>query len=128
MIFFKLSPKHKKWFIINKALVFLALVICLFIAVNMAGVTLPTNESKLSASLGFILIFGVMMLAFMNRISTLFKIRSMGFLVLWLLFLTLDHIIDPLKLAFGLMLIPLVIDDLILHPIWMNIWYNQYDN
>ena len=127
MIFYKLSAKHKKWFIINKIIVFLALVICLFIAVNLAELKLPTNESKLNASLGFILILGVMMLAFMNRIGALFKIKSVGFFAFWLVFMSLDYIINPLKWAFGLMMIPLLIDDMILGPIWMNIWYNEYD-
>ena len=128
MIFYKLNATHKKWYIINKLIVFIALVICLFIAINLAGVSLPTNDAKLSASLGFFLVFGVMMLAFINRIGTLFKVKSVGFFVFWLVFMSLDYIIDPLKWAFGLMMIPLLIDDMILHPIWLNIWYNNYDN
>ena len=75
MIFFKLNAHHKKWFIINKLAVFIVLIICLFIASNYAKVSLPTNEAKLSASLGFMLIVSVMGLAFINRIATLFKVK-----------------------------------------------------
>jgi hypothetical protein len=97
------------------------------IAINMAGLKLPSNESKISATFGFILVGVVLMFALLNRISILFKIRSIGFVILWSMFMLLEYIIDPLKWAFGLMMIPLLIDDMIFKPIWNNIWYNEYD-
>jgi hypothetical protein len=93
----------------------------------MAGLKLPSNESKISATFGFILVGVVLMFALLNRISILFKIRSIGFVILWSMFMLLEYIIDPLKWAFGLMMIPLLIDDMIFKPIWNNIWYNEYD-
>lgn len=127
MIFYKLSAKHKKWFIINQIGLFIALFIMFLIAINMAGLKLPSNESKISATFGFILVGIVLMFALLNRISILFKIRSIGFVILWSMFMLLEYIIDPLKWAFGLMMIPLLIDDMIFKPIWNNIWYNNYD-
>jgi hypothetical protein len=127
MIFYKLSAHHKKLFIINQIVLFVALLIMALIAINMAGLKLPSNESKISATFGFILVGVVLMFALLNRISILFKIRSIGFVILWSMFMLLEYIIDPLKWAFGLMMIPLLIDDMIFKPIWNNIWYNEYD-
>ncbi len=127
MIFYKLSAHHKKWFIINQVVLFIALLIMALIAINMAGLKLPSNESKISATFGFILVGIVLLFALLNRISILFKIRSIGFVILWSMFMLLEYIIDPLKWAFGLMMIPLLIDDMIFKPIWNNIWYNEYD-
>ena len=127
MIFYKLSTKHKKWFIINQIGLFIALFIMFLVALNVAGLKLPSNESKISATFGFILVGIVLMFALLNRISILFKIRSIGFVILWAMFMLLEYIIDPLKWAFGLMMIPLLIDDMIFKPIWNNIWYNEYD-
>jgi hypothetical protein len=127
MIFYKLSAHHKKWFIINQVVLFIALIVMFLIALNLAGLKLPSNESKISATFGFILVGIVLLFALLNRISILFKIRSIGFVILWSMFMLLEYIIDPLIWAFGLMMIPLLIDDMIFKPIWNNIWYNEYD-
>lgn len=127
MIFYKLSAKHKKLFIINQICLIIALLIMFLIALNVAGLKLPTNESKISATFGFILVGIVLLFAILNRISVLFKIRSIGFVILWSMFMLLEYIVDPLKWAFGLMMIPLLIDDMIFKPLWNNLWYNEYD-
>ena len=128
MIFHKLNKRHKKLFILNQLLVFILIVIAVIVAMAQVKVSLPTNEAKLSASMGFILITNVMVLAIMNRLGTLFKLKSFGMLIFFLLFVFLDKIIDPVKIATGYILIPLLIDDIIFKPIWHNIWYNHYDN
>lgn len=128
MIFYKLNKRHKKLFILNQLLVFILIVIAVIVAMAQVKVSLPTNEAKLSASMGFILITFVMVLAIMNRLGTLFKLKSFGMLIFFLLFVFLDKIIDPVKIATGYILIPLLIDDIIFKPIWHNIWYNNYDN
>ena len=127
MIFYKLSAHHKKWFIINQIAVFVALLVMFAIALNIQKLELPTNESKLSASFGFVIVGFVLVMALFNRINLIFKIKSVGFFVMWIMFLLLDYIVEPMKWAFGLMMIPLLIDDMILKPIWQNVWYNQYD-
>lgn len=127
MIFYKLSAKHKKLFIINQICLLIALLVMFLIALNVAGLKLPTNESKISATFGFILVGIVLLFAVLNRISVLFKIRSIGFVILWSMFMLLEYIVDPLKWAFGLMMIPLLIDDMIFKPLWNNLWYNEYD-
>lgn len=128
MIFYKLNSKHKKYFIINKSIVILALIIMFFQALSIEGISLENNVEKMGAGVGFVMITLVLVLALSNRIASVFKIKSIGFLILFLLFLGIENIISSIRLATGLMMIPLLIDDIVFRPIWLNIWYNQYDN
>lgn len=127
MQFWKLKWKHKKWFLINQAIVIILLIVAAIIAWVVTKVELPSNVSKLRASAGWIVSFFVLVLALLNRIGALFKVRSAGFLVLFIMFLGLGSIIDVVTWTLGLMLIPLLLDDIIMRPIWLNIWYNEYD-
>lgn len=127
MQFWKLKWKHKKWFLINQAIVIILLIVAAIIAWVITKVELPSNVSKLRASAGWIVSFLVLVLALLNRIGALFKVRSAGFLVLFIMFLGLGSIIDVVTWTLGLMLIPLLLDDIIMRPIWLNIWYNEYD-
>lgn len=127
MQFWKLKWKHKKWFLINQAIVIILLIVAAIIAWVVTKVELPSNVSKLRASAGWIVSFFVLVLALLNRIGALFKVRSAGFLVLFIMFLGLGSIIEVVTWTLGLMLIPLLLDDIIMRPIWLNIWYNQYD-
>lgn len=128
MNFYKLNRKHKKWYIINQILIIAALVAMLAISWSINKVELPTNVERLSASTGFITTTIFFILAVLNRLGNLFKIKSLGFIFLFLMLIGVKYIIDPLVWTVGLMSIPLAIDDLICRPIWMNIWYNQYDS
>ena len=127
MQFWKLKWKHKKWFLVNQAIVIILLIVAAIIAWVVTKVELPSNVSKLRASAGWIVSFFVLVLALLNRIGALFKVRSAGFLVLFIMFLGLGSIIDVVTWTLGLMLIPLLLDDIIMRPIWLNIWYNEYD-
>lgn len=127
MQFWKLKLKHKKWFLINQAIVIILLIVAAIIAWVITKVDLPSNATKLRASAGWIVSFFVLVLALLNRIGALFKVRSAGFLVLFIMFLGLGSIIEVVTWTLGLMLIPLLLDDIIMRPIWLNIWYNEYD-
>lgn len=128
MIFWKLNSKHKKWFLINQIAVITALLIALILSWNISKIELPSEGSKLVAGFGFITTFGFFIAAALSRIGNLFKIKSVGFVFIFFMFLGLQYIIVPMTWAVGLMLIPMVIDDLVFQPIWQNIWYNNYDN
>lgn len=127
MNFYKLNPKHRKWFIINKTVIILLLIVCFFIGLNLANVSLPTVEEKLSVGFGIIFALGILMLAIFNRLNLFSKLKFMPYLVLFILSLSLKSVIDAVVWSSGLMIIPLIIDDCIFTPIWNNIWYNNYD-
>lgn len=128
MNFYKLNRVHKKWFLINQAFILLMLMIALTVSWSVNKVTLPTNASKLVASTSFIMSMVFFALAVLNRVGNLFKIKSMGFIFIFVMFLGFKYIIDPVVWTVGLLTIPLLIDDIIFRPIWMNIWYNEYDS
>lgn len=128
MNFWKLKGKHKKWFIINQLIVISLLIVMLFVAWAVNKVELPTSTQKISASTGFVTGVVILLLAVLNRISVLFKVRSMGFIVFFILFLTIKLVIDVMIWATGLIGLIILLDDVIMVPIWNNIWYNEYDN
>lgn len=127
MIFYKLSPKHKRLYIINQIVLFMALIVAFAVAINKSELELPTNALKLKASAGFVMAAMILALAFMNRLGVLFKIKSMGFVILFLFFSFLQTINAAIVWTTGLMLIPLLIDDIVIRPMWLNLWYNVYD-
>ena len=128
MIFAKMSNRHKALYIASKASVGLALGAMIPISLSAANVALPTVEMQISVGVGFVGVIAVFILAMLNRISALFKIKSMGFLVIFVIMLALKSSIDILVWSLGLMSIPLLIDDAIITPIWNNIWYKYYDD
>ena len=128
MVFYRFKPKHKMWYIINKSIVMIALLVGFILAITKSNIQLPTTASKLSASLGFIILAFVFIMASLNRIGSIFKIKSVGFVVFFFLFLGLEYIVTPVRIATMYMMIPLIIDDLIFLPIWLNIWHNNYAN
>lgn len=127
MIFYKLSSRHKRLYIINQIVLFMALIVAFALAINKSELELPTNALKLKASAGFVMAAIILALAFMNRLGVLFKIKSMGFVILFLFFMFLQTINVAIVWTSGLMLIPLLIDDIVIRPMWLNLWYNVYD-
>lgn len=127
MTFWKLNNKHKFWFLINQIIVLIMLGIALIVSWNINKVMLPTNTERLTATGGFIVTTVLFSLAILNRVNVLFKVRSVGFAFMFIMFFAIDKIIEPLVWTTGLLLIPLLIDDIIFKSIWNNIWYNEYD-
>ena len=128
MNFYKLSPKHKRMFIGGKVAIVIMMIIMLAVSLQVADVDLPTVQSQLSVGIGFIGVMTVFVLALVNRINILFKIKSIGFVIMFLLLLAIREGIDIFVWSIGLMSIPLLIDDMILTPLWLNVWYKEYDN
>lgn len=125
--FGKLSKKHKKIFLLHKLLLFLSILIMTIIAVSITNPEIVETSDKMSFTLGAMIGFSIMILAFFNRLKTLFKIKFVVFLVIWLLLMSLQMIMSTMLWTIGLVLIPLMIDDLIILPIWNNLWYNVYE-
>lgn len=126
MNFFRLSSKHKRQFILGKSAIIIMIITLFFVALKIEKVTFVNNLAKVSGGLSFVTILFIAILAVFNRITVIFKIRSIGFIVLFFLLIGIEYIVGPARLATGLMLIPLMLDDFILTPIWKNIWYNDY--
>ena len=127
--FSKMSRIHKRNFIIYQIVLFLMIALMTVIAVNKTDPHISTDADRMSFSIGIgaMIGLGVMAIAFMNRLKSLLKVKFFVFLVMWVLLSSLDMVMDTLIWTIGLVLIPLMIDDLIMLPIWRNIWYNNYE-
>ena len=128
MNFFKLSPRHKRMYVGGKVAIVIMMIIMLAVSLRVANVDLPTVQSQLSVGIGFIGVMTVFVLALVNRVNILFKIKSIGFVIMFLVLLAIREGIDIFVWSIGLMSIPLLIDDMILTPLWLNVWYKEYDN
>lgn len=117
MTFWKLNSKHKFWFLINQIFIMILLGIALLISWNINKVVLPTNTEKLTATGGFIVTTLLFSFAILNRVNVLFKVRSVGFAFMFIMFYAIEKIIEPLVWTTGLLLIPLLIDDIIFKSI-----------
>lgn len=126
--YWKLSKRHKKRFILHHTILVILLLGALTTSWFIADVSLPDNVSKLTAGSGFVVSIIVFLMAVLNRASSLFKIKSIGFFIFFLLFLSIQGIIEVLVWSTGLMTIILIIDDFVMTSIWNNIWYNQYED
>ena len=127
--FSKLSSKHKWLFIMYQLLLFIFIALMTIIAINKTDPSVSTDAQKMSLSLGMgtMIGLGIMAIAFMNRLKSLLKVKFFVFLVMFVILSSLNMIMATLIWTIGLVLIPLMIDDLILLPIWRNIWYNNYE-
>jgi hypothetical protein len=82
------------------------------LAAHLAKLSFPTIESQLQWGAGIILVIVIAVFAFLNRIKMLFKVKSIGFLITFIILLLLRVGIDALIYATGLISIPLLIDDI----------------
>lgn len=127
-MFSRLSPKHKKRFILHQLLLFTSLIVLTIVAIKITNPVIIEREDQMSLSIGAFVGLFVLILAMTNRIKSLIKIKFVVFLTMWILLLSLQVVMDTLLWTIGLNLIPLMIDDIVLLPIWRNVWYNQYEH
>ena len=126
-VYWKLSPRHKRLYALHQILLFLSIALMGYIAIKITDPVIIEVEDKLSVTIGAMVGLLVIILAFANRIKSVLKVKFVAFLITWVLLLSLSHVMETLIYTVGLVLIPLAIDDLILLPIWRNVWYNQYE-
>lgn len=119
------DKKYKTRYILFKGLILMGIILALVGAYFKTGLKLPSLEHKLSFGFGFILLVVVGAMAFFNRIKLLFKVRSIGFLILFIMLLLLSVAMETLLWSLGLVSIPLIIDDLIVETYfkYVNITY-----
>lgn len=109
------QKKDRRKFLIFKGIIFLLLIIFSIISFKVSNLKLPTLEDKLSFGIGIITVVGVFILSILNRLKTLFKIKSIGFIITALILLLFSKFIDTLYLTLMLISIPLLIDDLVVN-------------
>lgn len=125
--FSKLSVKHKKIFILHQLALFIVIIMLTYTAIMITNPSIVEPSEQMSLTMGAILGGMVMILAFLNRLKNLLRIKFVAFGIAWILLSSLQMIMGTLIWTIGLVLIPLMIDDLILIPLWKNLWYNNYE-
>lgn len=124
-MFYKFDSKHKRLYVLSKLLVFIVIVIMGVVAMKASGLELPTVEEQLKFGGGIVLVVVVVLMAMFNRLRTLFKIKSLGFVIVFLILLAFSYTIKTLIWSIGLISIPLLIDDIIINPLWINYYYDK---
>ena len=125
--YYKLSWKHKKIFIIHQLLLFFAIFVIIFVAIDQTNPVVETASAKMELTIGGIIGMILVVLAFTNRLKKIFKVKFVAFLIMWVLLSSLSAVMPTLIYGIGALLIPLMIDDLIMTPYWNRVWYNNYD-
>lgn len=127
-MFSKLNATHKKRFVLHQLLLFTSLIVLTIVAIKITNPMIIKREDQMSLSIGAFVGIFVLILAMTNRIKSLIKIKFVVFLTIWIILLSFQVVMDTLLWTIGLNLIPLMIDDIVLLPIWRNVWYNQYEH
>ena len=127
-MFSKLNATHKKRFVLHQLLLFTSLIVLTIVAIKITNPMIIEREDQMSLSIGAFVGIFVLILAMTNRIKSLIKIKFVAFLTMWIILLSFQVVMDTLLWTIGLNLIPLMIDDIVLLPIWRNVWYNQYEH
>lgn len=125
-MFLKYSKMDKIKFILSKLIVFVLIIIMGLLAMHFAKVDLPSAKEKLSWGVGLILIMMIVAFAYLNRLKTLFKIKSVGFLISFVILLLMRVGIDALVWGTGLVAIPLLVDDVIINNYFKYLDLTKY--
>ena len=123
----KLSTQHKKAFVLYQIILFIVIALMATIAIMITDPEVIDPSDKMSLTIGVTLALSIVGLAFFNRLKSLLKIKFVAFLIAFILLFSLQMIMITLIWTIGLVLIPLMIDDLIIIPLWNNLWYNTYE-
>lgn len=125
--FAQLSSKHKKWFILHQATLFTTVGGLTYAGIKITNPEILTANDQMSLTIGAIVGILIGILAYSNRLKSLIKIKFMAFAIAWVLLYSLQAIMPTLIWTIGLVITPLMVDDLILVPVWNNLWYNNYE-
>lgn len=122
-----LEWRHKKWYILQKMMIFLLIGLMTYIAIWKTNPVLATRDEKMSVTMGVVVGVIVMLLVVFQFIKSIVKFKFLMFLIAWIILMSLQPIMQTLIWSIGLNIIPLAIDEIIFKPIWESVWYNQYE-
>lgn len=118
--------KDKRKFRLSKLTVFLLIILMGYLSTVFSKIELPSLKEQLNFGSGLILILIVVVLAIFNRLSILFKVKSVGFLIVFLILLFFRYHIDTLVITTGLITIPLLLDDLVINNYFKYLNVTKY--
>jgi hypothetical protein len=123
-----LEWRHKKWYLLQKMIIFAMIGLMTYLAIVKTNPVLATRDEKMSVSMGVVVGVIVMLLVMFQFIkSIVVKFKFLMFLIAWIILMSLQPIMDTLIWSIGLNIIPRAIDEFIFRPFWESVWYNQYE-
>ena len=125
-MFYKYDKKDKIKFICLKSFIFISIIGMAFLAITKSNIVLSTVEDYIRVGVGFAGVIFVVVLAFLNRLKSLFKIKSIGFTIIGFILFFLKQAIESMSLSFILISIPLLIDDLIINNYFKYLNMTKY--
>lgn len=120
------DKKDKIKFITLKIFVFILTIALGILAVKMAEVNLVTTKEKLQVGIGLSLIGILVIIALAGSLGKLIRTKSVGFIIGFIIFFLLRHVVDALVLGFGFLSIPLLLDDLVIRPYFKFLNMGKY--
>lgn len=118
--FYKLPTRKKVGYVFSKVGVFAATIGAGIGAVFASGLQLVTTGDQLNFTLGGIMIMALAVLAGIGRLKDVIRIKSIGWILAFIFLWVFNSMGHFLVWGVGLTAIPLVIDDVIVNPLWMN--------
>lgn len=122
----KYDKKDKRKHFIMKSFVFIGVIFALILAANLGGLDAPTFKDKIEVGLGYGIIIVVGLFAVLERIKLLFKVKFIGWLILFIAFYIMHIHMSVLLWSLGLVTIPLAYDDIIVRPYFKNLNFTKY--
>lgn len=126
-VFQKLTTKHKWLFRLYQVGLFGTIAGLTYGGIVWSNTELATASDQMSVTIGGMTAMLVGLFAYMGKLKGLVKIKFLMFGLVWFLLFSLQMVMPVLLWTIGLVIAPLAIDDLILLPIWKNVWYNNYE-
>lgn len=126
IMFLHYQKKDRTRYLLAKISIFIGIVLMGMLAAHITKLSLPKIEQKFSWGIGIISVAVVIILAFFNRIKLLFRFKSLGFIVGFMILLLLSVAIETLVWSLGLISIPLLIDDVVVNGYFKYINATRY--
>lgn len=122
----KYSKKDKVKFLTIKFVILLLIIGSFILAADVHKLELPENVNKLGWYGGIITLIILLAAVLLNRIKILFRIRSLGFLILFGVLKLLEQNIEVAVTALGYVVIVLLIDDIVVNGYFYILNVNKY--
>lgn len=122
----KYSKKDKVKFLTIKFVILLLIIGSFVLAADVHKLKLPENVNKLGWYGGIITLIILLAAVLLNRIKILFRIRSLGFLILFGVLKLLEQNIEVAVTALGYVVIVLLIDDIVVNGYFYILNVNKY--
>ena len=91
-----LEWRHKKWYILQKMMIFLMIGLMTYLAIFKTNPVLVTRDEKMSVTMGVVVGVFIMILVVFQFIKSIVKLKFLMFLIAWIILMSLQPIMQTL--------------------------------